>query len=54
MPLTRRDSLSLVGAASATTALPPMPLTPAEFDALIVKEIADNKALVKASGMKIN
>jgi tripartite-type tricarboxylate transporter receptor subunit TctC len=32
----------------------PMPLTPAEFDALIKKEVADNIALVKTSGMKIN
>jgi tripartite-type tricarboxylate transporter receptor subunit TctC len=32
----------------------PMPLTPAQFDALIKKEVADNIALVKSSGMKIN
>ena len=32
----------------------PMPLTPAEFDALIKKEVADNIALVKATGMRIN
>ena len=32
----------------------PMPLTPAEFDALIKKEVADNKALVQTTGMKIN
>ena len=30
----------------------PMPMTPAEFDALIVKEIALNIALVKAAGLK--
>jgi tripartite-type tricarboxylate transporter receptor subunit TctC len=32
----------------------PMPLTPAEFDALIRKEIATNIALVKAAGLKFN
>ena len=32
----------------------PMPLTPAEFDALIVKEIASNIAIVKAAGLKFN
>jgi len=31
-----------------------MPLTPAEYDALIKKEVADNIALVKTTGMKIN
>jgi tripartite-type tricarboxylate transporter receptor subunit TctC len=30
----------------------PMPMTPAEFDALIVKEIEANKVLAKSSGMK--
>ncbi len=30
----------------------PMPLTPAEFDALIAKEIETNKAIVKAAGLK--
>jgi tripartite-type tricarboxylate transporter receptor subunit TctC len=34
--------------------LEPMPVTPAEFDALIKKEIASNIALVKASGLKFN
>jgi tripartite-type tricarboxylate transporter receptor subunit TctC len=29
----------------------PMPVTPTEFDAIIKKEIADNKALVKAIGL---
>lgn len=29
----------------------PMPVTPVEFDAIIKKEIADNKALVKAIGL---
>ena len=31
-----------------------MPLTPAEFDALIKKEIAVNLALVKAADIKFN
>lgn len=34
--------------------LEPMPLTPAEFDALIAKEIESNKAIVKAAGLKFN
>ena len=29
----------------------PMPVTPAQFDAIIKKEIADNTALVKAIGL---
>jgi tripartite-type tricarboxylate transporter receptor subunit TctC len=32
----------------------PMPLKPAEFDALIAKEVETNKALVKAAGLKFN
>ena len=32
----------------------PMPLSPAEFDALIAKEIEVNKAIVKAAGLKFN
>ena len=32
----------------------PMPLTPAEFDALIAKEIQSNIALVKAAGLKFS
>ena len=32
--------------------LEPMPLTPAQFDALIAREIESNKALVKAAGLK--
>jgi tripartite-type tricarboxylate transporter receptor subunit TctC len=32
----------------------PMPLEPAEFDALIAKEIESNKAIVKAAGLKFN
>jgi tripartite-type tricarboxylate transporter receptor subunit TctC len=31
-----------------------MPVTPAEFDALIAKEIETNKAIVKAAGLKFN
>jgi tripartite-type tricarboxylate transporter receptor subunit TctC len=34
--------------------LEPMPLTPAQFDALIAKEIETNKAIVKAAGLKFN
>jgi tripartite-type tricarboxylate transporter receptor subunit TctC len=34
--------------------LEPMPVSPAEFDALIKKEIAANIALVKAAGLKFN
>jgi tripartite-type tricarboxylate transporter receptor subunit TctC len=32
----------------------PMPLSPADFDALIAKEIEVNKAIVKAAGLKFN
>jgi tripartite-type tricarboxylate transporter receptor subunit TctC len=32
----------------------PAPLKPAEFDALIMKEIESNKAIVKAAGLKFN
>jgi tripartite-type tricarboxylate transporter receptor subunit TctC len=35
-------------------AMEPMPLTPAEFNALIVKEIENNIAIVKAAGLKFN
>lgn len=35
-------------------AIEPMPLTPAEFDALIAKEIENNMAIVKAAGLKFN
>jgi tripartite-type tricarboxylate transporter receptor subunit TctC len=31
----------------------PMPLSPAEFDALVKKEVAQNIALVKAAGIKV-
>ena len=34
--------------------LEPMPLAPADFDALIEKEIETNKAIVKAAGLKFN
>lgn len=34
--------------------LEPMPLAPAQFDALIAKEIESNNALVKAAGLKFN
>jgi tripartite-type tricarboxylate transporter receptor subunit TctC len=36
----------------APQGIEPMPMTPREFDALIAKEIDENKALAKASGMK--
>lgn len=32
----------------------PMPMTPAEFDAFLQKEVAENVELVKAAGIKIN
>jgi tripartite-type tricarboxylate transporter receptor subunit TctC len=38
----------------APQGIEPMPVTPAEFDALIKKEIAANIALVKAAGLKFN
>jgi tripartite-type tricarboxylate transporter receptor subunit TctC len=34
--------------------LEPMPLSPAQFDALIASEIETNKAIVKAAGLKFN
>lgn len=34
--------------------LEPMPLAPAEFDALIAKEIETNKGIVKAAGLKFS
>jgi tripartite-type tricarboxylate transporter receptor subunit TctC len=37
----------------APQGIEPMPMTPVEFDALIAKEIEENKALAKATGMKI-
>lgn len=38
----------------AAQGIEPMPITPEEFDALIVKEIAVNHAIVKAAGLKFN
>jgi tripartite-type tricarboxylate transporter receptor subunit TctC len=38
----------------AAQGIEPMPLTPAEFDAQIAKEIEANKALVKSTGIKVN
>ena len=32
----------------------PMPLSPAEFDALVKREVEANKALAKAAGLKFN
>jgi tripartite-type tricarboxylate transporter receptor subunit TctC len=32
----------------------PLPLSPAEFDTLIAKEIEINKGIVKAAGLKFN
>jgi tripartite-type tricarboxylate transporter receptor subunit TctC len=43
-----------VRARFAPQGIEPMPLTPAEFDALVRKEIAINMALVKAAGLKFN
>ena len=34
--------------------LEPLPLKPAEFDALIAREIETNKQIVKAAGLKFN
>ena len=38
----------------AAQGIDPMPITPAEFDAQIRKEIAESIALVKAAGIKVN
>jgi tripartite-type tricarboxylate transporter receptor subunit TctC len=38
----------------APQGIEPMPLSPAEFDRLIAKEIDANIALVKAAGLKFN
>lgn len=43
-----------VQAKFAPQGVEPMPLSPQEFDALIVKEIASNLALAKAAGLKFN
>jgi tripartite-type tricarboxylate transporter receptor subunit TctC len=37
----------------AQTGIDPMPITPQAFDALIKKEVAENIALVKAAGIKV-
>jgi tripartite-type tricarboxylate transporter receptor subunit TctC len=38
----------------APQGIEPLVLTPAEFDALVKKEIATNIALAKAAGLKFN
>jgi tripartite-type tricarboxylate transporter receptor subunit TctC len=38
----------------AQSGIEPMPITPQAFDALIKKEVAENIALVKAAGIKVN
>jgi len=38
----------------APQGIEPMPMTPTEFDTLVVKEIAANHAIVKAAGLKFN
>jgi tripartite-type tricarboxylate transporter receptor subunit TctC len=43
-----------VQAKLAPQGVEPMPLAPAEFDAMIAKEIASNLALAKAAGLKFN
>jgi tripartite-type tricarboxylate transporter receptor subunit TctC len=43
-----------VRAKFAPQGVEPLPLKPAEFDALIAKEIASNVALAKAAGLKFN
>lgn len=47
-------ALPEVKAKLAPQGVEPLPLTPAEIDALIVKEIANNLALAKAAGLKFN
>ncbi|MBI2716631.1 MAG: tripartite tricarboxylate transporter substrate binding protein [Rhizobiales bacterium] len=47
-------ALPEVKAKFAPQGVEPLPLKPAEFDALIVKEIASNVALAKAAGLKFN
>jgi tripartite-type tricarboxylate transporter receptor subunit TctC len=46
--------LPAVRAKLSQQGIDPMPITPAEFDALIRKEIAESIALVKAAGIKVN
>lgn len=38
----------------AQVGIDPMPITPQAFDALVAKEVAENIALVKAAGIKVN
>jgi tripartite-type tricarboxylate transporter receptor subunit TctC len=38
----------------AQNGIDPMPITPQAFDALVKKEVAENIALVKAAGIKVN
>jgi tripartite-type tricarboxylate transporter receptor subunit TctC len=38
----------------AQIGIDPMPITPQAFDALVAKEVAENIALVKAAGIKVN
>ena len=40
-----QDSLKKLG-------VEPLPMTPAEMDAFVAREIADNLALIKAAGIK--
>jgi len=47
-------ALPEVQAKLAPQGVEPLPLMPAEFDAMIAKEIASNLALVKAAGLKFN
>ena len=47
-------ALPEVKAKFAPQGVEPLPLTPAEIDALIAKEIASNIALAKAAGLKFN
>ncbi len=47
-------ALPEVQAKLAPQGVEPMPLKPAEMDAMIVKEIASNLALAKAAGLKFN
>ena len=42
------------GGEAEAQGLEPLPLKPAQFDALIAKEIETNKAIVKAAGLKFN
>ena len=50
----RRWRLPEVQARFKPQGIEPMPMTPAEFDALVKREVAANIALVKAAGLKFN